>query len=974
VNAAREFIARQAARGRGVLVLAATRGAADDLVRSACETALRGVQRHTLRDLALTLSETVMNDRGLAPVRRIAREALAALVTGRAAPSLGYLKPVIAFPGFARALARTLEDLRLNQIPLDALRDAGRSGPDLATLLDLYQQELAERKLADHALRTALALEHAGPAPAMLIAHVRPRGRLEERLLNQLAASAPQVLRIDLPEPGTGDEATTNLASVKRYALSGLPAPLQPPDATVAIFSASGEALECVEIARRILTAAKAGTLLFDRAAVLLRSPQRYQPLVEEAFTRAGIPTWFSQGTHRPDPGGRAFLALLRCRAEGLSASRFAEYMSLGQMPGEEGEQRFPAAWERDLVDAAVVGGRDRWERRLDGLLHDLNDKYDRAAEGASERPGLARRIARLEALRGFALPKITLLDALPQSALWGDWLDALSELAGLTLREPGAVEEILDELRPLAGIGPVTLDEVIPRIQDELITRREESKGTRYGKVWVGSIEEAAGMSFDEVFVPGLNEGVFPQAVREDPLLLDSQRAPLGIEGSEDDARLLRTAAWSAKRRLTVSWSRLDLASGRERVPSFYAFEVAESARGGDLDVKAFEQQAREHSRARLGRPAPDDPADAIDDAEYDLAWVDRLGNKPAPGAALYLETAGPAAYRSLIARKARWEKNWSRYDGLLAENEVLLELDRWQPDKHAYSPTELEQFARCPYRFLLWSVYGLRPARTAEGIQRMEPGLRGDLYHDVQQRLLTALQAEGKLPVGAGHLDAALAHLDTVLQEVSAEAQERYVPAIPLVWQADLERLRGDLRAWLRHVAEHESDWTPEKFEWKFEKLMLESGILLTGRVDLIERHKSGRLRITDHKTGKAPEKKLRPEYTGGGSWLQPLLYAAAVTADTGEPVREARLFYSTIRENFAEVRIGTGGEGQDEAAKVIAHITDDLRNSRLPAAPRQDACENCDYVVVCGPYEEDRVQRKAKRPDLIELRRIP
>ena len=52
-----------------------------------------------------------MLKRGLAPVRRVAREAIAAEITARSRAKLTYLAPVSAFPGFARALARTLEDL-----------------------------------------------------------------------------------------------------------------------------------------------------------------------------------------------------------------------------------------------------------------------------------------------------------------------------------------------------------------------------------------------------------------------------------------------------------------------------------------------------------------------------------------------------------------------------------------------------------------------------------------------------------------------------------------------------------------------------------------------------------------------------------------------------------------------------------------------------------------------------------------------
>src|SRR5439155_1476584 len=58
-----------------------------------------------------------------------------------------------------------------------------------------------------------------------------------------------------------------------------------------------------------------------------------YRPHLEEAFRRASIPAFFARGTARPDPAGRALLALLACKTERLSARRFAEYVSLAQVP-----------------------------------------------------------------------------------------------------------------------------------------------------------------------------------------------------------------------------------------------------------------------------------------------------------------------------------------------------------------------------------------------------------------------------------------------------------------------------------------------------------------------------------------------------------------------------------------------------------------------------------------------------------------
>ena len=47
--------------------------------------------------------------------------------------------------------------------------------------------------------------------------------------------------------------------------------------------------------------------------------------------------------------------------------------------------------------------------------------------------------------------------------------------------------------------------------------------------------------------------------------------------------------------------------------------------------------------------------------------------------------------------------------------------------------------------------------------------------------------------------------------------------------------------------------------------------------------------------------------------------------------------------------------------------------MRDGFLPAAPRKDGCKGCDYLPVCGPYEEERVRVKsqAELKKLKELR---
>jgi ATP-dependent helicase/nuclease subunit B len=80
------------------------------------------------------------------------------------------------------------------------------------------------------------------------------------------------------------------------------------------------------------------------------------------------------------------------------------------------------------------------------------------------------------------------------------------------------------------------------------------------------------------------------------------------------------------------------------------------------------------------------------------------------------------------------------------------------------------------------------------------------------------------------------------------------------------------------------------------------LDCGIQLRGFIDLVEHHRSGLMRVTDHKTGKADT--TPDQIIAGGTSLQPLLYAlAAEKLFAGEAeISCGRLYFCTSRGGFA------------------------------------------------------------------------
>src|SRR5262249_38422265 len=244
-----------------------------------------------------------------------------------------------------------------------------------------------------------------------------------------------------------------------------------------------------------------------------------------------------------------------------------------------------------------------------------------------------------------------------------------------IAIRRPETVLSVIAELRPMSGIGPVTLDEVREALSDRLRFLRMEPTERRYGKGFVATIAEITGLAVDTVFLPGLGEDIFPKKAFEDPLVLDAQRDAVSPYLATQDVRvrrermLLHLAASAAKSRLWISYPRMDLGHGRARGPSFYALDVVRAITGQIPELRALEQGAVESSQSQIGWPAPRDPAVAIDDAEYDLAVTSSVLRKPPAevrGAGRYLLETSECLRRSLRARWARWERNWSIYDGV--------------------------------------------------------------------------------------------------------------------------------------------------------------------------------------------------------------------------------------------------------------------------------------------------------------------
>ncbi|MGB7951320.1 MAG: PD-(D/E)XK nuclease family protein, partial [Candidatus Binatia bacterium] len=1064
--------------GAEVLLLGASRGSVDDLARTIAleRGATFGLHRLSFTQLAARLAIMELAARERAPTTALGHEAVATRAAFEAhnADSLQYFSPVAQTPGFPTALARTLLDLRLASVASADLTRLARSGTDLAVLLDRVDILLDEAGASDRASLFETATQALGspltgwPPMPLLLLDVPFESEVEAQFLCTLIQQSPQAL-ITVP---AGDAETArqldkrgvqlqrieeaepnDLTQIARYLFSKEPPPERTRTGELAWFSAPGEGRECVEIARRVLREAERG-VRFDEMAIVIRSTQQYISVLEHGLARAGIPAYFERGTRRPDPAGRALLAVLSCAVEDFSAKRFAEYLSLAQVPSlddsgkaqVEGDQsmwvasrddvfgvlseraaeelddtggddqssaanvigeqavvagtlRAPWKWESLLVESAVIGGSGRWARRLDGLAaeYELKIRELTSDEPDSPRiPRLERERQNLLHLRGFALPLLEEMSGWPNGDAWGDWLQRLEGLAPRVLRRPELVLRVLADLRPLAAVGPVTLAEVRDVLADRLGALEVEPPVHRYGGVFVCSPAQVRGRAFRVVFVPGLAERLFPQKLREDPLLLDDLRREIGAEltlqedRAEHERLLLRLGVGAATERLYVSFPRIETVEARARVPSFYALEVMRAITGRVPDHQQLELEASEEANASLGWPAPSRPQDAIDDFEHDLSVLRLLmrSEGDVKGQAHYLLRLNDCVRRSASERWARARPRWSEYDGLVRVTPATRPfLQSLRLGARPYSVSALQNFATCPYRFLLSALYRLQPLEEPEPLERMDPLTKGSLLHEVLAEFFRALH-QRQMAVATKSMDRVLELLDATLTRVAADYAELLAPAVERVWQDEIASIRTDLHIWARDLAQT-TDWEPWLFEFAFglpdlpghdstsrrEPVTIDGRFILRGAIDLVERRPGTKiLRVTDHKTSR--NRSERGSIIGHGQQLQPVIYSLVIEAATGGTVESARFSYCTTAGNFTEHVVPINERSRGMGIEALEIIDRAVELGRLPPAPAEKACAFCDFLPVCGPNQERRSRRKSRDliADLIELRNRP
>jgi RecB family exonuclease len=710
---------------------------------------------------------------------------------------------------------------------------------------------------------------------------------------------------------------------------------------------------------RCIVNAARAGTPL-DRVAVLHASPVPYARLAQEQLAAAGIA--LNGAAVMPLTSrlvGRTLLGLFALPDSGFRREDVFAWLAGGRLR-QEGRSLPVTAWERLSREAGVVAGRYDWDRRLATFAEgrDAEATLDEEDPDAPEWRAESRRseAERARALREFVLG---LIDDAEQAAArplpWGErvaWArrhvrslfgGERRRSAWPTVEQKAAerVERALDRLACLDAVEEAVDLDVFTRTL-ELELENDLGRVGRMGEgVLVGPVSMGVGLDLDLVVVLGLAEGLFPSPTRDDSLLPDHERGstgdelPLRSHSVERQHRHLLAALAGAHRQV-LCVPRGDLRRNMERVPSRWILQIASAL----ADERWWSSELWGAERDWITHVASFDAgirhmAFAATAQEYRLRSLMVHGSTrlSVPVLAAAGDSALSAGAEVVAARRS---DRFTRFDGSLAGMEVPSPADR------ATSATRLENWAGCPFAYLMRNVLRVEEVENPEDELQITPRDKGSLVHQTLEDFIRAVLARPepdrpgpREPWSAS--DRAL--MVSIGEKICADYERRGLTGRPIFWHQDKRRIIADLLRFLEADSSYREDHgaRPLAAELEFGFPWAELGTVALdlpdgravhfhGYADRVDVADDGTLHVLDYKTGKADTYRGLSEDNpdAQGQLLQLAVYGQAARLLHGTPDTPVRAEYWFVSSRGRFERIG-----YSVTPTVLAHIGETLQS---------------------------------------------
>ena len=943
-----------------------------------------------------------LSRRPLAPAARI--EAVHAVL---AADAGGPFAGVAGHSATAVALASIFDELRA--LPDEArgtIASRGERPTAIVRLFDAYQLQTSDCYDSEDVAFAAAATVTADAAAASEVGHVVVHLPLalspgEEALLRALAERSRLSVLLGTTGDPTVDDGHVGALAQRLTEMLGAPTRATTASTPTAqrIVSAPDPEDEVRAVARELDERAHRGEAL-GRVAVLYRIAEPYARLVPEVLDAAAIPWTGAQPRRVADSAaGRILLGLLALPDDDLARDDVAAWLTSGPVVDPATGHRVNAArWDVLSRQAGVVRGAEQWDARLTRSWEAVDDELKSArAELESsdwQLERLERSRAELHALQAFVADLATSLTP-PADTTWRaftSWAQAaLMRFAGGATHQRGwpehevdaatRVDAILEELGSLDAVG-TSVD--LSRFRRALSTELDGQIGRvgRFGEgVLVASLGQAFAGDFDTVYILGAIEGALPPRGHDDPLLPDRDRH--GIEGLElhaarrvEERRDYLAALASGTQRVLL-FPRADARAQRRRLPAQWVLESARALSDEPLTA----ERLRDHSTTpwltvvesfdRL--VAHGEPASTTEYALHALrAWQESgrsLEEHPL--------AAGELA-RGFRSARARFAEGSSAFDGFIGPSPALA-----PGIAGATSPTTMQDWARCPFRYFLGRVLRLRDVPRPEATESINAVDAGSLIHAVLEEFVR--DSPPLSGPDARWSEEDRTRLDEIVKRRCDDAEASGITGRRVPWILERRKIVATAHRFLatdeytraRLGVVPAPDGLERAFGADGEKPVdLELGdgrvVRFRGRIDRIDRSPDGRRTVVyDYKTGRVPSSDDDP--VSAGRALQLPVYALAARAREGTDDATACYWYTREDPVHALVEISLDAT-EGRFVDVVTTIVDGISGGCFPAYPGEpswdhrsrtdswDMCRYCDFDRLC-PVDRGRAWERVR-----------
>lgn len=531
--------------------------------------------------------------------------------------------------------------------------------------------------------------------------------------------------------------------------------PLKEKPENIDLSKADNRRVEIEGIARKIQQLSREEGYRYRNMAVILRDFSNYQELIETIFREHKIPFFMDiKRTVAHHPLIELILAALETVNSYWNYEPLFRYLKTDLVRVRRHDIDY---LENYVLKYGIHGGswlkKEPWSygfiegdpsaEKAQGNLNDIRDKAVGALREFYQETRQKEQLTGEEAttrLYSFLIK----LQANKSLQHWSQWEEDRGNLdqAKEHIQIWDGVMELFDQLVNAMGKEKMTLPEYTKIIEAGLHGLRLGLIPPALDQVLVGTVDRSRQPELKAVFLPGLNEGVFPARIKEDEIFSDNERENLKTENLElaptskmrvfHEQYLAYIAFTRASEYLWISYPGAN-DNGKELMPSYLIRKIQELMPG--LNVKSL-----------AGEPNKGDfPAVSyFTNLQKTTAYLaERLQeateNKP-------LEALWQNLCHWLINKEEFIPESISSFMALNHDNiSISLEkglIDSLYGAEQQSSVSRLEAFASCPFRYFARYGLGLKKREVFQA----DALLKGNFYHTALNEIVNKMKQRGR------------------------------------------------------------------------------------------------------------------------------------------------------------------------------------------------------------------------------------